>query len=356
MLYINHDLYRTSQLAEEWLDRLTTFLTETGKSYSVSYPDPSNPNEKLKVPCDSYKQKMITTVDYSNLNAGDRTLAKAYINLYIRKLRFFVLAEEKEMEFIKYLCVRCKKYHPLVFDVLAEIAIKLYETFVDKVLDDLSVPISYHFIEQMNVRTCPYCNRIYTLNIYSKNGKKARPEYDHFYDKADNPFLAVSYYNLVPSCPICNHIKSTDSLRINPHFHRYEGVFRVLERKEEAERLGHGQLQELNRLQLFNQTEWGDISLTNASDDEQNDMHTLGLDELYKKHDDYAREIVEKAQAYSGPVMSALSSTFQGPGYSPRQVYDFVWGKELETARQINRPLSKLTRDLLEQVGVMDNE
>lgn len=77
---------------------------------------------------------------------------------------------------------------------------------------------------RLNIKTCPYCNLHYTLCIedFDKNNVKqrmARFEFDHFYDKASYPMLSMSFYNLVPSCPTCNHGKSQDKLPID--FHPY---------------------------------------------------------------------------------------------------------------------------------------
>ena len=47
-----------------------------------------------------------------------------------------------------------------------------------------------------------------------------------------------------------------------------------------------------------------------------------------------------------------IADTFQKRGYSPDQVFDFVWGKFLDDAQYENRPLSKLTTALLEQLEI----
>lgn len=78
----------------------------------------------------------------------------------------------------------------------------------------------------LNVKTCPYCNMQYTLNVQDcdQNDNKedvALFQFDHFYDKSDYPMLSVSLYNLIPSCPTCNHGKSKGKLSIEFHpYHR----------------------------------------------------------------------------------------------------------------------------------------
>jgi hypothetical protein len=55
---------------------------------------------------------------------------------------------------------------------------------------------------------------------------------------------------------------------------------------------------------------------------------------------------------YDAHARQALVRSFQGAGYHPRQVYDFVWGKHLIDAEYEDRPLSKLTKDILEQLDI----
>ena len=66
---------------------------------------------------------------------------------------------------------------------------------------------AYVFVKELGLNSCPYCNRNYTFVVDSENGK-LRPEIDHFYPKSIYPFLAMSFFNLIPSCSICNHTKS----------------------------------------------------------------------------------------------------------------------------------------------------
>jgi len=75
---------------------------------------------------------------------------------------------------------------------------------------------AYWFAENLNVKVCPYCNREYTFRfpIYKsekqnnklkfKTDKKILFDFDHFLPKEKYPYLSMSFYNLIPSCSICN--------------------------------------------------------------------------------------------------------------------------------------------------------
>lgn len=300
----------------------------------------------------NYKSKMLSSISDSQLSQQEQSIGIGLVMSYFTNLKYYVVADEQELMYQHELYNNCflgmhKNRYEKLHKKLAHIFSNLYTAFTKYEPANLIYPIAYHFFYKLDIRTCPYCNRSYTFTVYKYSGKKTRPEYDHFYDKANNPLLALSFYNLVPSCHDCNRIKSTDTININPYFRKFRGRFKIYEqpRKDSIP-------QPLNAIELLKADHWGDIRLDTNSQMERNDMATFALDELYKNHSDYIREIVINAQAYSTHARAALVTSFQGAGHSPDQVYDFVWGKDLETANQINRPLSKLTRDILDQLEI----
>ncbi|AZA49490.1 hypothetical protein EG346_15475 [Chryseobacterium carnipullorum] len=60
------------------------------------------------------------------------------------------------------------------------------------------------FLNNLNRSTCTYCNRNYTLNVSINH---ASAQMDHWFPKTLFPLLSLSFYNLIPSCSTCNHIK-----------------------------------------------------------------------------------------------------------------------------------------------------
>ena len=316
---------RISQIANEWYLKLLAFLTEDGLFY-VDYKDPIT-RERRRERCNSYRDKMFGKVKWSGLDADGKTLCTQYVNKFCEELRNIVLAEEETLKSLH------EEYKDVFFDNTTEQTDKVHEVLKDIFVDlytDFTDEYAYYFFQKLNIRTCPYCNRNYTFTIHGK-GKTTRPEFDHFYDKATTPVLAVSFYNLVPSCHTCNHVKHNDALKINPYFHGFHGQFRIA---NDGKFLGY----------------------ESSSEDEKQDIQTLGLDQLYMQHDDYVQELFAKAQAYNEHAREALVNSFQGAGQSQSDVFEFVWGRNLETARQINRPFSKLTRDILRQVGILPKE
>lgn len=78
---------------------------------------------------------------------------------------------------------------------------------------------AYWLQEQLDVRICPFCNRIYTTTL--SNGG-IRPAFDHFYPRSVYPYLAVSLFNLIPICDICNKSKSNKTV---PLIYPYDEAF-----------------------------------------------------------------------------------------------------------------------------------
>lgn len=68
-------------------------------------------------------------------------------------------------------------------------------------------------------QTCPYCNINY-LEISQGNDPLYRPPLDHFFPESLYPHLAISLYNLVPSCTICNtNLKGDSDFYATRHLH-----------------------------------------------------------------------------------------------------------------------------------------
>lgn len=78
--------------------------------------------------------------------------------------------------------------------------------------------------------TCPYCNEGIVKIV--RNEPKERGEsrllfdIDHFYPKHLYPYLALSFYNHIPSCKICNQTyKGMKNFTVKSHIHPYHRCF-----------------------------------------------------------------------------------------------------------------------------------
>lgn len=63
--------------------------------------------------------------------------------------------------------------------------------------------LRHKLMNSIGIRTCPYCNRNY-ISSYGERGNKSTADLDHFYQKKQYPLFALSLFNFVPSCSVCN--------------------------------------------------------------------------------------------------------------------------------------------------------
>lgn len=72
--------------------------------------------------------------------------------------------------------------------------------------------------DELKIYACHYCDMAY-INVYTENSKsiaKSQFDIDHFLPKGKCPPVALSLFNFVPSCPVCNErIKREDLPYVN---------------------------------------------------------------------------------------------------------------------------------------------
>lgn len=196
---------------------------------------------------------------------------------------------------------------------------------------------------KLNIKVCPYCNRTYTFTVKKKPKKakrQVRPELDHFFPKSKYAHLTLSFYNLVPSCPQCNHLKGDNEFDYHPYYGDLNGKKIPRIEVENVKRDAKGFL-------VF-----PDAPKVKIREGNEN-TKVLGLQELYEQHEDYVKEILDKIQAYNKDYYDSLVNSFQGMGKKQEEIDRLVWGSYIEEAAQEKRPLSKMTRDLLKQFEVI---
>ena len=198
---------------------------------------------------------------------------------------------------------------------------------------------AYYFVKELGLNTCPYCNRNYTFVVDEKNGK-LRPEIDHFYPKSIYPFLAMSFYNLIPSCPICNHTKKDkDSYKLglkNPYDYKNE-KFKLTYSPSSVE---FSQIE--SQKYDFNSF---DIKFETIN----KNIEVFKLEELYKQHKDIVLELLMKKAYYPKSYIEELKNF----GFSEDEVYRYLLCNYKKEEDLHKRPLSKLIKDISEELGLL---
>lgn len=149
---------------------------------------------------------------------------------------------------------------------------------------------AYDLAEKLKVNICPYCNRNYTFTIKDKNSKSTRPDFDHFYDKGTNPILALSFYNLIPCCILCNSLlKSTAKFSTIEYLHPYKDSFNDYAKF----RL------KIIDSRFFYDEKGFDLKLETIDDKAEKIKEAFALETLYQNHKDIVLELIQKAQIYN---------------------------------------------------------
>jgi hypothetical protein len=204
---------------------------------------------------------------------------------------------------------------------------------------------AYDLAEKLNVDVCPYCNRNYTFTIKNKNSKSTRPDFDHFYSKDDYPILALSFYNLIPSCILCNsRLKSRAEFLITTHLHPYQDSFN-----------DHAKFSLKIKNSSFYHDENGfDVKIETKEPRAQKMIDDFALQTLYDEHKDIALELIQKAEIYNDSYIDELFNRYEGTLFKNRE--DLM---RLVTCGYISdedigkRPLSKLIKDISEELGLV---
>lgn len=217
--------------------------------------------------------------------------------------------------------------------------------------------LAYDLSFKINSNVCLYCNTQYTFTIKKKvknKEAKTRPQFDHFFLKSKYPYLALSFYNLIPSCYVCNaNLKTTKDFKPSTHVHPYledindSHLFQTNVNAPDY-LLGHSGFD----LKL--------VPLKNAKPDKQKrsekNIEDFIINDQYQFHKNYAGEIIKKAYIYNESKLDELLSDFEINGHklfsSKQEILDMVFGDYIHDDKLHTRILSKLTRDILTELKI----
>jgi hypothetical protein len=208
---------------------------------------------------------------------------------------------------------------------------------------------AYQFTQNLGVNVCPYCNRQYTFTLDKKNGR-TRPELDHFLDKATHPYFGLSFFNLVPSCHICNsNLKGSKTFTNDTYLNPYAACFNeVLHFSINVKTVDfiNGKAKSFTITQKPVPGAAPEL-LTKAERNAKVFQHA----ELYSNHHDLVKELILKAYHYTPERKKELAGLTAEDNktllfQSEEEVNRFITGVYTEVADLGKRPMSKLIRDI----------
>lgn len=201
---------------------------------------------------------------------------------------------------------------------------------------------AYNLASNLEIPTCTYCNRLYTKTVISSS-KITRPTFDHWYSKGDFPLLALSFYNLIPSCNVCNSsVKGSDLFNLKTHFHPY-----------------HKSLiddEKINFNFSYDHKDYSDFKfkIKNNNTFSKNSTEAFKLKEIYKTHEDEITDLRRLRDIYSHKYLEILKTKIlKGTSTSDEEIYRLAFGTHIDETKFDRRPLSKMKKDILIELGII---
>ncbi len=203
--------------------------------------------------------------------------------------------------------------------------------------------IAPFFEENLNISTCYYCNIDYVNTYNTKSGNKNKFTLDHYFDKSTYPYLALSLYNLIPSCYTCNSkLKGTiEFANLAPSSQKYDFDDKVKFKLKMSDSCKDLDIKNKNDIEI-NLRE-------NYSNDFKNFIEKMHLDERYQIHKDIVFDMIQKAELYPESRLKELENLTNIPF---QQIKKDIFNLIDENEDLSKQPFSKLIIDMSKELGI----
>ncbi|MGN0086614.1 MAG: HNH endonuclease [Alloprevotella sp.] len=210
-------------------------------------------------------------------------------------------------------------------------------------------PIMVPLIEALGIRTCVYCNLQYALTI---NHSEGLFELDHRYPKSKYPYLCTTFYNLQPSCPTCNHGKKDDTADFGLYTDNPSELhpFHLLTTPQLYLRKRRLDGKYLNIRLVASKAK--DAALCQLAASHESDFQ---INSTYAVVKDVAEETIWRCKAFDDTYKELFVKNFPEL-YSKDALHRFVFGVYSDDNNVHQRPLTKLKRDIMKDMGVVISE
>lgn len=218
----------------------------------------------------------------------------------------------------------------------------------------------YAILKLLDVSCCPYCNRTYVSTFISKSGR-TRATLDHFFSKSKYPYLALSFYNLIPSCYSCNSNLKLDknfsfNSHMNPYFESFEGIktfsidFQKIKKKSDqyiAEYYANEKFMKIILIPSITATR-KQIKKADAN------IRDFKIEKLYNLHKDHVVELLQKNVVYiKNGYARVLAKQFPQIFNTTNDVFKLLFDNYVKEKDFNKRPFSRMTRDISKELGLL---
>jgi len=212
-------------------------------------------------------------------------------------------------------------------------------------LSKLQPKISFFIQDRLAINTCYFCNIEFINKFKSSADGKFKNGFtlDHYIDKGKYPYLALSLYNLIPSCYTCNSkVKGTDEINnLSPSSKKFDFDTKVKFRTFITNK----------NLQINNEQDFILMLKEDFSLDYKEYIDGFMLNERYEYHKYKVIEMINKRKEYPNSRIKELAILTQK---TEEEVKQDLFGEYLFEDEDLHkRPLSKLVKDISEELGLL---
>ncbi len=210
--------------------------------------------------------------------------------------------------------------------------------------DKFQTHIAKFFEQYVEVHTCYFCN-IEFINKFKKSDGKFKNGFtlDHYIDKGKYPYLALSLYNLIPSCYTCNSkVKGINEIdTLSPSSSHFDFDKKVTFKT----------FMQNDNLQIEEPKDFDFLLKEDFTDVYKKYIDVFELDGRYSYHKTKVIEMINKRKEYPDSRIKELATLTQK---TQEEVKQDLFGVYLYDADDLHkRPLSKLTRDIAKELGLV---
>lgn len=356
-------LYEFCQNKIEFLEILFEFF-ETRKNFSslVSFNKIKTNTKKAIIKIFLKDKNKSFSLKKNNLRIK---IDQKYLSNSKNLLDFFNYLKEKPL-LEKILKTNLSKLEQLEYDIFTNLkgqtkddlneVIKLIFSYSYFTSDSNTIYNDYELAKLLDINVCPYCNRLYTNTVINSGSQIIRPTFDHFYDKDTHPLFSISFYNLIPSCSICNtSLKGKIFFSFSTHLDPYEEGFGE-QAKFYIEKINDIYWDKLSTIQKENLHEKINsiqINIKNKNDYIKitHNIIDFKLKEIYQaSHIDIVKDLAYKFRNYTYDTLFTNKAIKTLGLSNKKSLYEFYTSNLYDEKDFQNRPLSKFTKDIFDDL------
>lgn len=215
----------------------------------------------------------------------------------------------------------------------------------------------HKLLSLMEIEVCPYCQRNYISSFEENDDKRTTADLDHFYPKSLYPFLALSLYNFIPSCQICNS-RFKGSKDTYNSVYPYEESFDDLGAKFKTSKEIIYEILGEKDANFFVEIDYKNLKNKDREKVEKSIKH-LGLDKVYKKsHNQYIKDLLDNIEKYPKNYLESCVEIFdeycKNKNKKEKIIKYFIDIVKEPCRKRIENgePLAKLTKDILDEFKI----